>query len=374
MPQKSDHRCPFCFAALPQGGAIVACPVGKLDSGKPCRGAEPRQGAGQCPDHKVALVDHCYVPGCRRQLPGRWSEVTTTCIAMAGTRDSGKTVFIKVAADLLRSWGRGNHLSISHYSPKTRRDYEERFGEFAANAKLFASTEPEVPGRRTREQQEPVFLRIQRPGVPDHILVLRDVAGEDVQNAEMDRNHFRFLANADGVILLVDPSDSPQVRRAGIVDQEISGFDPAAVWGNLESLHAAVVGTNSPPVPLAVTVSKFDLVMAAAASKNSELTQALASRGGRMHQDPSLRTGTFDAMDADLLDSELRSLCDKRYLGHPLLVRRAHDVARRGGQVRFFAVSSLGKSPKLGKVAAHGTVPYRVLDPVKWFLANASVL
>ena len=38
------------------------------------------------------------------------------------------------------------------------------------------------------------------------------------------------------------------------------------------------------------------------------------------------------------------------------------------------AVSALGKAPKLGKVARHGTVPFRVLDPLKWFLTNAGVL
>lgn len=373
MAQMSNHRCPYCFAALPSGASMVACPVGTLSNGKPCRGADVRQGSGRCPDHEVAFVDYCYVPGCRRQLPGRWSEVTTTCVAMAGTRSSGKSVYIKVASDLLRNWGRRNHLTVGPYSTKSEKEFRERFGPLSANSRLFASTEPEIPGGRALHQ-EPILLRIQRPGKPDHILILRDVAGENVQDAEMDRDHFRFLANADGLILMVDPSDSPEVRSAGVVDHPEAGFEPSAVWGNLESLHAAVVGPNATPVPVAVTISKFDLVMAAAGSEHSALSRALSARGGRMHQDPSLLVGSFDPVDADLLDSELRSLCDEGYLGHSLLVRRAEATAQRGGQVRFFAVSALGKAPKLGKVARHGTVPYRVLDPLKWFLTNAGVL
>ena len=61
--------------------------------------------------------------------------------------------------------------------------------------------------------------------------------------------------------------------------------------------------------------------------------------------------------------------CATKYLGHPVLVQWANQAAGKG-DVRFFAVSALGQAAKFGRVAKHGIVPYRCLDPWKWFLAN----
>ena len=378
MAQLSVRRCPYCFAALPVGHTLVACPVKDKSDGSVCSAATSRPAGDKtalCTDHDVALVPHCWVTSCNQPLPVGWNEVTTTCLAMAGTRASGKTVFVGMAANLLLRWGRLNGLTVTHYSPESQRSFMERFGDLDPSAPLYDSTMPELPGSDA-VQREPILLRIQEPGRSrDHVLVLRDVAGEDLQNAGMDRAHFRFLAHADGLILLVDSSTSPAVRN--VLGDEILGqgtdFQPAAVWGNLESLSRAVVGDTAKRPPVAVTISKFDYVLKAASKRESPLHAALSGKGLRVHHDASLQRNQWDPYDADLLDQELRTLCS-RYLDQPQLVERARAYENPQVPVRFFALSSLGLAPVIGRVAKHGTPSYRCLDPIKWFLMQAGLV
>ncbi len=376
--QLTDRRCPYCFAALPAKHELVACPVKSKGDGSECALATPQSIAGEkgiCEEHGVALVPHCWYESCRQALPPGWHEVTTTCLAMAGTRNSGKTVYVWMVANLLLTWGRLNGLTVSHYSTESRISFEQRFTRLDPSASLYGSTAPESPGGFRRQvQQEPIMLRIQEAGRSrDHVLVLRDVAGENVQDAAMDREHFRFLVQADGLILLVDPGDARAVRNAldGHVDLHSAGFNPAAVWGNVESLAGSVLGNGARRPPMAVTISKFDLVLAASQVAETPLSEALAGHGLRIHHDPSLDHRAYDLGDADLLDCELRTLC-ARYLDQPQLVERAEAFGE--GRARFFAISSLGTPPVAQRVARHGTPSYRCLDPIKWFLMLAGLV
>ena len=378
MGQWSVRRCPFCFGAQPDGNAKIACPEKTKPDGSLCKAATSRLAGDKteyCPEHDVPLVYHCWHESCHQPLPPGWSEVTTTCVAMAGTRYSGKTVFVGMAANLLLRWGSLNGLTVGHYSQATMESFEKRFGKLNPAAPLYDSTLPEQPGSHS-EQKEPVLLRIQEPDRPrDHILVIRDVAGEDLQNATMDRDHFSFLARADGLILMVDSSASRAVRNA--LGDEIAGqgsdYQPAAVWGNLESLSRAVLGDTARRPPVAVTISKFDYVLRAASRRESPLHSALISKGLRMHHDPSLQRKQWYGYDADLLDQELRTLCSL-HLDQPQLVERARAYENLEAQVRFFALSSLGLPPVIGRVAKHGTPSYRCLDPIKWFLMQAGLV
>lgn len=380
MKQKSMHRCPYCFAALPSQVAFRVCQTQTLEDGTPCQLAEPklvRLGSLEdsqtlhCPDHGTKLVDSCYADNCKRALPARWSEVTTTAVAMAGTRAAGKTVYLVQSSNLLRGWGKLRGITVSHYDQASKDAFEEYYGVLESGQRLFGSTVPESPSGND-PQQTPVLLRLQRPNLPDHVLILRDVAGEDLQNAVMDLEHFRFLANADGLILTVDPAESQAIRTAltGVVPLAHAEANADAVWGNLQALQLAVNGPQADQIPLALTISKLDL-LDLATEQAGELRDVYSARGSRMFADGGVFAADFDRRDADLLDLELRTLL--RRLGQESLLRRAAAVRGRS-EVRLFAVSSLGHAPTANRVAATGAIPFRLLDPVKWFLAEAGVI
>lgn len=374
--QVSNHRCPYCFASLPKDSVFRQCPVRVFADGTNCRSARAKKFRAaetpSCNEHAgVELVLVCHNNLCNKQLPFRWNEVTTTCLAMAGTRNAGKSVYIGVTADVLVKWGRRQGMTVTHYNEESKRNYEMRFGRLNEDeASVLASTEREH-GSTERPQQEPILLRIQRPGVPDHVLVLRDVAGEDLQDATMDPARFRFLSLADGLILLVDPADFSPVVNAltGQVDIHPGEVTASAVWGNLQNLQFSHGGDKSRYVPVALTISKFDLVKQAAEQRRSELANPLSGKGLRLRHDPSLSLGGFDRMDSDLLDAELRSLL--RHLGASQLLTRADHYAANGSSVRVFAVSALGQPPKVGKIAVRS--PFRCMDPVLWFFERAGV-
>ena len=113
---------PYCFSGLPLGTDHLACPTADGPGTQNCVTAVPavRAPGSICPEHKKELVPFCYARGCQRRLPPGWGEVTTTCISMAGTRSSGKTVFVAESARLLQAWGRKYQLIVEHYQ-RTRK-------------------------------------------------------------------------------------------------------------------------------------------------------------------------------------------------------------------------------------------------------------
>ncbi len=375
--QDSDQRCPYCFASLPRDGLFRICPVGRRTGGEPCAGAQPRifgrLDRPFCEDHPdVELVALCQSRECGRRLPDRWNEVTTTCLAMVGIRGSGKSVYISVTVDLLIRWARRRGMTITHYNQASEDSFRERFGALHLDeGRLLPSTEREGIGQRVGHQ-EPVLLRIQRPGVRDHVLVLRDVAGEDLQDSAMSARIFRFITRADGLIQLIDPMSFPSIRAAlvGLVEDPANDYPPDAVWGHLQSLMFAVNGEQARFIPVALTVSKFDLV-AMAAEQHEMLARALSGRGLRVRQDPSLALNRWNRQDSDLLDLELRTLLYR--LDAVSLLNRVRHHDDGSSPVRLFAVSALGHPPSVGKLAAQGKTPFRCLDPVLWFLSRAGL-
>jgi hypothetical protein len=376
--QDSDQRCPFCFTSLPRDGLFRVCPRGLRESGQPCAGAEPtlypRFDRPVCPDHAdVELIPRCQNRECAQQLPDRWNEVTTTCLAMVGTRASGKSVYLAVTADLLIKWGRRRGMTITHYNQASEGNFRDRFGSLHLDSgRLLSSTEREGLGQLVAHQ-EPILLRIQRPGIRDHVLVLRDIAGEDLQDPAMNARIFRFITRADGLIQLVDPMSVASMRAVlvGLVEDPANPVPPDAVWGHLQTLMFAVNGEQARYIPVALTLSKFDLVTLAAEQRGTPLSTALSGRGLRLRQDPSLGLSSWDPQDSELVDLELRTLLRK--LDAVSLLKRVDHYQRTGSPVRLFAVSSLGHAPSVGRLAAQGKTPFRCLDPVLWFLARAGL-
>ena len=376
--QDSDQRCPYCFTSLPRDGLFRVCPIGRRDDGQPCAGAKPtlypHHERPTCADHpSVELAGLCHNRECATRLPDRWSEVTTTCLAMVGTRASGKSVYLAVTADLLIKWGRRRGMTITHYNRASELDFVERFGALHdEDGRLLPANEREGGGQSVAHK-EPILLRIQRPGIRDHVLVLRDIAGEDLQDPAMDARIFRFITRADGLIQMIDPTSLAPVRAAlvGLVDEPVHDLPPDAVWGFLQNLMFAVNGTRARFIPVALTVSKFDLVMLAAEQRGTALAATLSGRGLRLRQDPSLGLASWDADDGDLLDLELRALLAR--LDAVSLMNRVRHYERTGSPVRLFAVSSLGHAPSVGRLAAQGKTPFRCLDPVLWFLSRAGL-
>jgi Double-GTPase 2 len=295
-------------------------------------------------------------------LPNGWQH-PTTCIVMAGARTTGKSIFIAVMMHQLEQFARPRGMEVRPLDPQTRRTFEESYMRplYEERGLLEATRRVDIA-----TQRDPlVFLLTLRDGTRHH-LVIRDVAGEDLEKTdELTPGQLDFFAHADYVFFLFDPMQRSDIRARlrDFIPEHAVGGDPKAVLDN--TLHLVAEGRPR----LAVILSKFDVMQALRAVEgSSEWTRIMQNPGAAFYRDPGPYHGVNDA-DAELLHEEVRALLLK--LDAASLVAA---VERTPGGHRFFAVSALGNSPDGPVVHPRGIAPFRCLDPLRWALAGTGVV
>lgn len=380
-------KCPACFAYLPSQPAKVVC-VGSCTPSTDqqatlVRGYEVKTKtvfdvppADTSPGARLTppKCPTCSTPSsmevcgyCRYQIPPNWRASKVTCVAMAGARATGKSLMLAVAKEQLELLVERHHRSALRGVGDT-----ERFFGLHYTAPLYEQRRllQATVGMALTESvtREPLIFQFNER-LPDgssrsRVLVLRDVAGEDLEAlGEMDR-HLSFFSRADAVIALLDPLSVAQIRAM------LADLIPAAtrLGGDGVPVLQHVLGlmTNHAPgartqIPFAVVLSKVDVLQRLREVKGTKWSSIMNRPGSPLQRDPSLMTADFIQADGDLLHEELVGLLEMLHAS--TLTAMLKDHADR---FRYFAVSALGESPDGDMIHAGGIAPFRVLDPLKW--------
>jgi len=193
------------------------------------------------------------------------------------------------------------------------------------------------------------------------LLSFFDTAGEDLVSQDNVERNARYLASADGIILLLDPLQMPGARRlaaAGVQlpDMGLNPDSPAHVLFRVtRMLQERLALRPGEPIrkPLAVAFSKLD---------------ALWHRfpAGSPLRRPDSEASYFDVEDSIAVHEYVRA--------------QLHDwdgaqidtfVQQNYGHYRYFGVSGLGESPTADhRVSDRSIRPYRVSDPFLWLLSE----
>jgi hypothetical protein len=196
------------------------------------------------------------------------------------------------------------------------------------------------------------------------ILVLRDVAGEDLETMGEKDGAMTFFSRADAVIALLDPLTVPQVSDM-LTDLIPSatrlGGDGVAVLSHVLSLMNGHQPGARTDIPLAVVLSKFDVIQHLRDVRGTAWSRVMNRPGSPLQRDPSLMSPWWDPQDGDLLHEEVQGLLGM--LGARMLVAQVSESA---ANYRFFAVSALGKAPEGEALDDGGIAPFRATDPFKW--------
>ncbi|SOE53881.1 hypothetical protein SAMN06296378_0623 [Salinibacterium xinjiangense] len=309
----------------------------------------------QCAAIAQEACANCHFP-----LPENWRSFDVTTIAMSGARWSGKSFYIAVAVQQLRNVLTHLHTSLDFADSRSRDVYRMYFQDpLFGKLKIIQAT----PRSNTEAppQRYPLIFRLGSLKGAQRMLVIRDVAGEDLEATSEDMTSLSFLRHADSVFFMFDPLAIPAIRehlRGLVPDQLNTGGDPRLVLGNIRRL----MGNASPA--LAIIVSKFDALQALRNVDDMEWKPIMSNPGAAFLRDPSLDSGTYDKVDGELLSLEVESLLHK--LGAQDFV-----YALEGGKPiphRYFAVSVLGESTDGESISRLGISPFRILDPIKWVL------
>jgi hypothetical protein len=393
--------CPYCYEEISQLPAWFRCSGWMSRDSRRCEpevddvlrirtgfgGALPpafaaggRPPAANCPECGTETTTK-ICPVCHSRLPVHFGSVGNRLIALVGPKETGKTVFLTVLVhELMNQTGRLLNASISGADEDTSERFAEDYEQpLYGNSRLLAPTTT-AAGVRNRI---PLVFRFTTGGhgprglngrlaqvgpfgpfgrkAQHTLLSFFDTAGEDLRSKQSVEQNARYLAAADGVVLLLDPLQmkgtqgliAPSTRMptpGTIADQ------PAQVLENITDL--ILTGEKTRPnerisKPLAITFSKIDTLF-------HELRQTSPLLR------PPAQTSYFDEGESLAVHAEIQRLLS-RWDG-PRIDQFAQLNYR---QYRYFAVSALGETPtEDNRVSARGIRPYQVASPFLWILAQ----
>lgn len=321
-----------------------------------------------CPGCSADLSEAC--PACHYPLPAGWCQAETTCVAMAGARATGKSLFIAVLIKQLELLAGQAGMSVTPATPATHTTYQTTYEKPLYEERGLMQPTPSA-GQLSSYQRDPLIFGLGSVGGSRHYLALRDVAGEDLERIDDATLHYLdFFGHADAVFFMFDPLRVQEVRDQlqDLIPAQVElGGDPKAVLNKL----LMVVGARAPKI--AVILSKFDAVQSLREVSGSEWSHIMTNPGAAFSRDPSMTSPQYDDNDGRLLHHEVRSLLEKLHAG-PIVKTIENAEAGSEMQHRFFAVSALGESPVGVKLHTRGIAPFRCVDPLKWVLADKRVL
>lgn len=382
-------RCPHCFVELRPDHYAFRCTnlhcAEEVDvTLSTYRGLEERGRTvidlGPQPGHPLSAVcTTCRVPTeqevcpeCHYALLAGWRWCTTTCMAMAGARDSGKSIYIGVLKKQAELWCERYGRALVAPDPRTDEQYKRIYQTPLYETRGLI---PPTPSARAAEapHREPLVFHVGQFAGRHHMLVLRDVAGEDLEHPPPTAAPFRFFSRADVVTFLFDPMHLEDIRgqlEGVAAPQRMDSGDPLEVLRNLIRLmHGGLAFGERLQIPLALVLAKFDTLAELAHIDGAPLASIMRNPGATFNLDPSMDPD-FDRADAARLQAEVESLL-VRLQARTLLNLVDSSFAER----QLFAVSALGALPSdAQRVSARGIAPFRVLDPLKWAFARTGVI
>ncbi|MBR0237910.1 MAG: hypothetical protein IJQ39_07460 [Thermoguttaceae bacterium] len=328
-------------------------------------------------------VKHRICPHCHMELPVQLAnnKLRSNIIAVTGYRSSGKSNFFGVLIDALRNrYSEEVGLNLTTQETFSTRSlqtiysdelYDERYGDdlFGDNPKAVKAT---LSAESNIDIRIPLIYRLNltRFSFKQRLLhpfathrpidlVLFDAAGEDLKSPDIQAIHGRYLSHAAGIIALIDPLSYSEIRKDIRMNTNITSnqkpFDAMAILRRTIEKHSQLSPNQKIKVPLAVTISKFDLLRNAPGLDPCVFEDHVHSNG-------------FDELAAKKTSDAIRS-----YITHKG-INAITSVAEGNFQTcQYFGMSALGRSPREDS-SLTSIDPINIADSLLWILNRLGYL
>ena len=386
---RTSFCCPFCFERKPLTEIWFRCACGAdmnidgdlLDkngkrvgkTGDRKKGIKEKLGLRKLPSSvkctsckkDMAVKKICPNPNCAEELPNYIDIFLGLYIAVIGTKQSGKSHYIATLIDRLKTINDDFNWKLTRLDTQT----ERRYNNYFYNPLYIGKTL--LPATRKVTDQEDVShpllyqLDIRQRSI---MLALFDTAGEDLHSEEDKTPAIvkQYIANASGIICLLDPFRFPKVWAAKKKDPFPYSRDdsPGEILTKVSNYiieNLTKQGRRPPvnpkfPVSLAMAFSKIDAIddggtaNAVLLPQKHDLFQNTRHRGLLHH-------GEFTNIQ-DVMKGWIKEV-DK--------VKTILSASKSFKRVAFFGVTALGKSLQ-NEVLVEEPKPERVEDPFLWIL------
>lgn len=300
-------------------------------------------------------------PNCHEPI-NQGAEEGTTIFVVMGAEGSGKSHYLASLVKTLEEMYPGEFdLPFEAASQRTTDKFDREYRK-----KVFVDGVclPPTESYSVTEARDPLLYNL---GSPDRA-VNRTVAFIDTSGRDLDLtdklsflNVSTYISGASGIMFLVDPMQLPLVRkRLGLPTSEGEFPDMADTLNYISEIirdKNKMRPKDDIDIPLAVILTKTDLLIRSASGSEDE--DALIGPESSLHI--PREEGMTDEVSINQISSEMEEYF-RRNIGQEFL-----DEVNRYTRHKYFAVSAIGSDPAEGKLIK-GVVPYRVEDPVIWFL------
>ena len=190
-------------------------------------------------------------------------------------------------------------------------------------------------------------------------LSLYDTAGENLDKEDSMLCNNQYIANANGIIILLDPLQIPSVRKQleGKIKLPAQNSDTTEILNRVIKVirdRKKIKDKSKINIPIALTFTKMDVLI-----KYDIIPEESALRLQSEH----LARGAFVKSDFENTRLEIEGLLENFFADEVI------QLLKQFSCYAFFGVSALGENPEGGVNMSGEPNPIRVLDPLLWLLS-----
>jgi GTPase SAR1 family protein len=292
-------------------------------------------------------------------------QIDQRIIAIIGGSNTGKSHYIATLIHRLEhEVGANFHFGVSKLGDETRDRWVRDFEEPLFKRRMVL--QPTQRAELNTQVKKPLIFRLtldQGNSIRELNLSFFDTAGEDMTFLAVDALSVeaRYITQADGIIVLLDPLQIETVRQQ-LPEVNIPSPDPSAqpafIVARLRELfehRLNIPASKKIKIPIAFTLSKVDTLWPILAPDSALLRH-------------SEHFGELDTDDVQSVSTEVSS-----YLKTWINLNFSEEIRLKFANYRYFGVSSLGEQPD-----AHNRLssvnPLRVEDPFLWILYQLGLI
>lgn len=369
--------CPYCYEKHTIKDCIYKCSyrmnLGKNANGTPnlklCVNDFQKNANGTIPNELIKKCQKCNSAKLYRFCPnnkgGKLWEIpdrvldSNFSVALIGAKASGKSNYIAVLVnEIKKKMSRSFDCSLIDCNQQTRENYQNNYYRpLYENAVAVAATD--------KGESEPLIYSIdfydtkgKSYKIKDSVTIsLYDTAGENLDSESDMLQNNQYIANATGIILLLDPLQIPAIReqlkdKITLPPKNTDTTDIIKLVINIIKSRRKIKGCID--IPIAMAFTKTDLL-----AKYDILPEDSCLREESAHTS----NGVFVKSDFENTNIEMQSLLEN------FLEDELAQLLKQFSNYAFFGLSALGDNPDNSNKLARQPEPIRVLDPLLWLLA-----
>ena len=360
------YTCPYCYGVHDLKTSILKCSYNVPGKADKCHTNVQKDKTGavlsvadkkRCLNCKAARkAVYCNVVN--KEIPSDFLNGENFSVALLGAKASGKSNYIGVLInEIKKKMTSAFNCTLSLASSEESREYynDHYYEPLFKNGRVVdATSQDEIP---------PLIFPLRFMDKKNRMtkvaaLSFYDTAGENLDSPDQMVVNNRYIPNAHGIILLLDPLQVPSIRERlkDKIPLPAQNTDVIEILSRIvETIRNVKNIRGTIKTPLALAFTKIDAL---------EEFDILRDDSCLKEESEHLKRGMFVKTDFESVNIEMQDVLENWMDGE------LEQLMKNFENYAFFGLTSLGGVPNGNKLSTDKISPRRVLDPLLWLLAE----